>query len=98
MAGRVGVYVHSDSVSPDKGGCMVVVSTATDFASRTDQVKAFADKVAKYSYGASASYKSTWLTFHQVKKVFPELETERIALSKELREEVAITNIKFVKV
>jgi hypothetical protein len=36
MPGRIEAYIHSDSVTPNKGGCLVEVQCQTDFAARTD--------------------------------------------------------------
>lgn len=96
MAGRIGVYVHSDSVSPDKGACIVVVRTMTDFASRTSNVKDFADRVAKLSYGASAGVvEPTW---DDVKAAFPEIEEARQELADTISESVDVAGIAVLQV
>lgn len=84
MAGRIETYVHSDSVTPNKGGTMVKVSCQTDFAARTDEFIAFCKRVAKMCY---ASAETDW---EKVIEVFPDLETERATLSQTLREKIAI--------
>jgi translation elongation factor EF-Ts len=91
MHGRVASYIHSDSSSPNKGGCLILVETDTDFATRTPELAAFADKVAKLAYGASANTKNP--TWTNVIEMFPALEEERMALSQMLREKVLITKI-----
>lgn len=91
MAGRIGVYVHSDSITPDKGACIVVVRTATDFASRTSEVKDFADRVAKLAYGTTAGV--TDPTWTDVVVAFPDIEQERKDLATLLRETVNVTGM-----
>lgn len=96
MPGRIGVYMHSDSVTPDKGGCLVLVNTTTDFASRTPEVKKFADMIAKHAYGASAG--TINVKWKHIVTMFPDMENERAKLAEELKEEVVVSDIKFLKV
>lgn len=87
MVGRIESYIHSDSVTQNKGAAVVKVECATDFAARTDGFKTFASKVAKLAYGANAE------TWPDVIAVFPDIETERESLAQSLRETVSVTGI-----
>ena len=60
MAGRIEAYIHSDSVTPNKGGCLVEVQCQTDFAARTDVFIAFAGKVARLMFGYGANQWTSW--------------------------------------
>jgi translation elongation factor EF-Ts len=87
MAGRIEAYIHSDSVVPNKGGCLVEVQCQTDFAAKTDLFIAFARKVARLMFGYGTSQ---WpaLVEH-----CPELEDERCQLQKELKERVQVNRV-----
>jgi translation elongation factor EF-Ts len=87
MAGRIEVYLHSDSVTPNKGGCLVKVECQTDFAAKTNELINFSKICAKLCF---ASGQDKWLN---VIEVFPELETSRTDLVKLLKETVTITDI-----
>ena len=54
MPGRIEVYVHSDSVTDNKGACMVEVNCETDFAARTEDFIKFAKLIAQLAYGYNA--------------------------------------------
>lgn len=89
MAGRVGSYIHSDSVTPNKGGALVRVTCQTDFAARTDEFIAFVDYVAKRAYAATlADLKSDG--WPRIVEAFPEAEEKRVALEKSLKESVKV--------
>jgi hypothetical protein len=106
MAGRIGVYIHSDNSTPDKGGCLIVVRTDTDFASRTTQLKVFADRAAMFCYGIADQIEEAWLDeelldeelpdekfpWEIVATQFPHLEQERVELSAFLKETVTVTS------
>jgi translation elongation factor EF-Ts len=87
MAGRIESYIHSDSVVPNKGGCLVEVRCQTDFASKTDEFIAFAKEVAKlmYAYGAQ--------NWEELVEHRPDLETSRRELKQQLKEEVRIGTV-----
>ncbi len=87
MAGRIASYIHSDATTPNKGGCMVEVSTETDFGARTPGLIEFADKVAKYAYGAQA------LTWESILAVFPELAEDLRDVSTALKEKIEVRRI-----
>jgi len=90
MPGRVESYIHSDSLTSNKGGCIVEVSCATDFAAKTDEFIAFSKKVAMFAYGANTGY---WA---DVAEMFPEIEAERKSLSEKLKEDVVVRKISIV--
>lgn len=88
-AGRIEIYVHSDSVTENKGGCMVRVRCETDFAARTQQFKDFAGRCAKLCYGAGSE---DWKVVTD-SRTFPELERERKELEQALGEDVTVSQI-----
>ena len=86
-AGRIETYCHGDSTTAHKGGAMAAVLCDTDFGARTDAFIAFARRAVKMAY---ASGHSDWET---VASLFPNVEEERVNLSRELREQVRVTDI-----
>jgi len=88
-AGRIETYVHSDSVTANKGGCMVRVRCDTDFAARTKEFIQFAKEVAQFAYGAGAE---RWEDVIET-RAFPELEDERQKLQEFLKEHVTVEEI-----
>jgi len=94
MAGRIETYVHSDSTTANKGGCIVRVTCGTDFGARTKEFVQFAKRVAQLSYGADAE---TWEDVVEV-RCFPELERERQQLQEFLKERVTVQEIVILKI
>ncbi|AXQ68795.1 hypothetical protein HOU00_gp330 [Caulobacter phage CcrPW] len=90
--GRISTYTHSDKITPNKGAAVVKVTCQTDFAAKTDEFIAFADKVAKFSF-ASLVVAGDISGWKQVIESFPDLEEERQALSKTLKETVTVEDI-----
>lgn len=86
--GRVEVYVHSDLHTKNKGGAMVLVTSQTDFAAKTQMFIEFAKKCAKMFYAASHAHKNP--TWEDVVGIFPDLIEEKAALETELREKIAV--------
>jgi translation elongation factor EF-Ts len=99
MAARVEVYVHSDSITENKGAIIIKVVTTTDFAARTDMFKAFAHKAAMLAYGAlpMRNYMAASDVWSMVIAKFPELEEERKQLERELREPVTVTHMALLR-
>ena len=87
---RVEAYLHSDSVSANKGGALIRVATQTDFASRTPAFQDFAKRCARLCYAAQAQ------TWDDVITLFPDIEEERLALQASLRETVQVDHITVV--
>jgi translation elongation factor EF-Ts len=85
---RVGAYLHDNGL---KGGALVKVLTQTDFASRTDEVYFFANKLAKLAFGAQAE------SLTEVFEMFPILEVDMEELSKKIGEKIQVEEIRIVK-
>ncbi len=51
MPGRIETYIHSDSVTQNKGGCLIEVSCQTDFAAREPEFVKFCKDLARWCYG-----------------------------------------------
>ena len=99
MAGRIETYTHSDSTTENKGAIIVKVTTTTDFAARTDVFKAFARRVAMLAYGAlrMRKYIAAADVWPMVIEKFPELETERQQVERELREPVTVSDVALLR-
>lgn len=91
MNGRIEAYIHSDTITKNKGGAIVKVTTDTDFAAKVDAFKDFCSKVAKMAYAANSS---DWT---EIVKLFPELEETRVSLAKELKEKITISDIAILR-
>jgi translation elongation factor EF-Ts len=98
-AGRIESYIHSDNITPNKGGVMVRVTCQTDFAARTDEFVAFAKHVAvlAYAYGAGAQDSTETYTWDELRGVADPagdpLELERQGLEAKLKEKVTVEEI-----
>jgi len=86
--GRIECYIHSDSITENKGACVVKIQTKTDFATKGDNFIKFCRECPKYAYAAQSEI---WA---DIIEMFPFLEDKRVALTKELKEDVLITEIK----
>lgn len=84
MPGRVESYIHSDSLTAGKGGCLVRVSCQTDFAARTDDFISFCRQAARQAFAAGAE------SWDEVSRIFPDAEAARIALEAGIKEKVTI--------
>lgn len=91
-SGRIEAYLHSDSITPNKGGAMVKVTCDTDFAARTFEFQAFAQRVAKYAYASAAG---TWLA---IVAAYPEMADELESLRKTLGERVEVHTVVVMKI
>jgi len=87
MAGRIRSYLHSTGLVPDKAGCLVRVTSDTDFATRTKEFANFADRVAQLACGFQTD---NWdeLIIHM-----PALKEELINIQNLLRENVRVDKI-----
>ena len=88
MVGRIECYIHSDSITKNKGACVVKISTQTDFATKGDEFIEFCKECAKFAYAAQSE---NWI---DVVELFPFLNENRDKLVKELKESIIIEEIK----
>jgi elongation factor Ts len=101
LAGRIESYIHSDSITANKGGVLVRVTSQTDFAARTDEFIAFAQKVARlaYAFGAGEPESAEGLTWDELihlagrANMGESLEQERADLAAKLKEKITIEEI-----
>ena len=84
MAGRVEAYIHSDSITPNKGGALVTVSCETDFAAKTPVFAEFCKLVAKMAYGLQKANPVELL------EEMPDLEVKLFELSGKLKERISV--------
>lgn len=91
MNGRIESYIHSDSITKNKGGALVKVSCDTDVAARTGGMQHFAFQVAKYAYAANST---VWA---EIIELFPDLEAGRLTVQKELKEKIEVVEISVMK-
>ena len=92
MAGRIESYIHSDSITANKGGSIVKILSQTDFASRTPQFADFAKMVAIMAFAADTEYYAT------VVDLFPNVEDTRRKLIISLGENVIVDEIRLLKI
>ena len=100
MAGRIETYVHSDSTTQNKGAVIVKVTSETDFAARTDEFKRFAHEVAKMAFGTLGHTRIFFAgsdVWAMMIAKFPDLETQRVSLERELRESVKVTDVALMR-
>jgi translation elongation factor EF-Ts len=91
MAGRIEAYIHSDSIVPNKGGCLIELQCQTDFAARTDAFIGFARKVAKLMFGYGAK------GWQELIEECPVLEDERRQLELDLKERVQVSQVAILR-
>ena len=89
MAGRIGSYIHSDNSTPCKGGCLAKLVCQTDFASKTPEFAAFANKIAMMAFGFQESNPD------KLFEIVPALSDDQMALVALIKEKVWITDIVF---
>jgi len=70
-----------------RAGQLVLITSNTDFAAKTAEFIAFSGKVAMMAYAVKAE---NWDT---IIEAVPEMEEERLALQKSLRETITIEQI-----
>lgn len=85
--GRIEVYLHSDSSTPQKGGALLRIIAQTDFAARTDMFIGFCRHAAQLAYASGAA------DWPAVIAVFPDIETKRCDLEATLRERIVVDSI-----
>lgn len=91
MVGRVETYIHSDHITPNKGGAMVRVNCQTDFAARTNEFIGFSKLCALRAFASGAD------TYEMLIDVFPDVEVSRKEISKALRENIDVDMISIIK-
>jgi translation elongation factor EF-Ts len=84
---RVESYIHSDDVTPHKGGAMVSIEAETDFALRADCLVNFVRRVAARAYGYGLA------DFVALCHEDPQLLDELDAVRKELKEKISIRTV-----
>lgn len=98
-AGRIESYIHSDNITPNKGGVLVRVTCQTDFAARTNEFIAFSKKVAvlAYAFGAGAQGTAETYTWGELRgeagPAGDSVELERQALEARLKETITVEEI-----
>ena len=87
---RIETYVHSDSLTENKGAAMVRVLSQTDFAARTERFSKFAKACARYAYAASTE------AWEELVKEYPDIEHQRLELQTELKETITVDQIRIL--
>lgn len=91
MAFRVEAYLHSDSITPNKGGAIVKVSAQTDFATKTEGFINFCKQVAMVAFIQSAE---NWSDIKTNEVEYSQRCVEaKDALEKELKEKITVEKI-----
>ena len=91
MAGRVESYIHYDSITKNKGGCLICVICETDFAAKTPNFIAFCQEAAKLAYATDAMY------WENVIAEFPQAEVHRKEVEAALKEKIEVARIGILK-
>ena len=91
MNGRIESYIHSDRITENKSGILVKIECDTDFAAKTLRFKDFALRATKFAFYTDSE------NWEDVIKAYPDIEENRLALSKELKEKIVISEIKILK-
>ena len=100
VAGRIETYVHSDAITQNKGVAIVKVVTDTDFAARTDEFKTFAREAAMLVFGAmghTRAFIAGATMWETVIAKFPDLETKRLEVERDLGETVKVTEMAILR-
>ncbi len=84
MAGRIESYIHSDSVTPNKGGALVEVTCETDFCARSEEFVKFCKLVAKMVFAFDAK------SFESLVEHYPEIENIKSEAEKTLGEKIIL--------
>lgn len=92
MVGRIETYIHSDHITPNKGGVILCVKCDTDFAARTPEFIEFSKLAAKRAFASGAN------DWEGVADLFPDVEDARIELEKKLREKVSVEDIHILNI
>jgi len=87
MNGRIESYIHSDSITPHKGGALVTVTCDTDFGAKTPEFVQFAKQTARWAYASQAS------DWSGICEAFPEAEVQRLDITKVLREKIIVRSV-----
>lgn len=95
FTGRMEVYLHSDGLTQNKGGCLVRVRTQTDFAAKNKEFIEFSKDVAKCCFalteGNNPDYQTVVDACVNFKPDFPlNIEQKRIDMEKFLKEKIEI--------
>ena len=92
MVGRIETYIHSDNITPNKGGVLIYVKCDTDFAARTPEFIEFSKLATKRAFASGAE------DWNDVADLFPDVEDARIELEKKLRETVTVEDIRILNI
>lgn len=90
--GRIEAYIHSDSITQNKGGALVRVTCGSEAGAHTQEFIRFVRSVARFAYAASAT---CWL---DITRAYPNLNDELEQVRNVLREPVNVTMIKVMKI
>jgi translation elongation factor EF-Ts len=109
MPGRIESYIHSDAITPNKGGCLLKVSCKTDFAAKTPEFIEFCKLVSRLLFAAGMDFPEKFDFRHYAKApkealdlcipddvldIIHTVEGERVKVQSKLREEVTIESFK----
>ena len=95
-------YIHSDSLSLGKGGCLAKIETQTDFCANTEEVQLFVMKIARMGYGHTSTFDEEHedlgegilrIGWQEMADKYEYLQKELNELKKEMKEEIKVTAI-----
>ena len=91
MAGRIEGYMHSDSITKNKGGCLIRVTCDTDFAANTKEFTVFCAAAVRFCYAVDSALWS------DVATAYPDIEAIRLDTEEALKERITVTTITILK-
>ncbi len=97
MPGRIETYIHSDSVSSNKGGAIVKITCETDFLANTEVFAYFCKRVAKMAYGVSIG-KGSIISWNDIIETFPALVHDLEVLQIDTKEKIELQTALVLKV
>ena len=90
--GRIEPYVHSDSLTKNKGGVLVKIACETDFAAKTAEFVEFCKATARLCYAIDIS--GPVLDYESyIMEIDPNFLIRKQELEKKLKEKIEIINI-----
>jgi len=87
MAGRIESYIHSDGVTPNKGGAIVEVTCGTDFGAKSDEFIAFAKLVARMAFAFDCQ------TWDDLVNEHPMMAEKKVEVEKAIGEKVGLRRV-----
>lgn len=96
LPGRIEYYIHSDSITMNKAGCLIEVGTETEFAARSQEFIDFSKELAKIVFAFEVHTISMLEMFKDIRSVANLLEKKE-SLEKALKEKIVLRQATFLR-